>query len=125
MSYPGVGITRIQFDGSNLSPRPTLQVSQPYASATERGSKHPLVGDKDTTFFVTSAHHEEKKATDYFSVAFLLFSRRYAFMRRQPSTPTIAKPVYCAVLAQPNNTIHSTLLAWVEMGNAICANEAT
>ena len=119
MSYPGVGIIRIQFDGSNLSLRPTLQVSRPYASATERGSKHPLVGDKDTTFFVTSAHHEEKKATDYFSVAFLLFSRMYAFMRRQPSTPTIAKPVYCAVLAQPKSTIHNTLLALVEMGSAI------
>ena len=55
----------------------------------------------------------------------IYYLRRYAFRRRTPSTPSMVNPPYCAVLASPNSTTHSTLFRLVLMGRSICAKEST
>jgi hypothetical protein len=68
-----------------------------------QGNKHPLVGAKIQHYFEL-----QNKGADYFSTPFRFLSLKYAFMRRQPSTPTIARPTYCVSFAMPKNIINST-----------------
>ena len=59
-------------------------------------------------------------------VLFYLFSLllNQLFTLRQPSTPSIAKPEYCVVLAKPKSMNHKMLFAVMEMGSAIWAKES-
>ncbi len=45
-------------------------------------------------------------------------------MRRQPSTPTMANPMYWVVFAMPKSTTHKMPLAAGDIGRSICANES-
>lgn len=45
------------------------------------------------------------------------------FTLRHPSTPMMASPAYCVVLAMPKSTNHNTPFAAADMGSSACAND--
>lgn len=53
-----------------------------------------------------------------------LFRFRRLLIRRHPSTPTIASPVYCVALAKPKSITQSVTLALFEIGRNICAKDS-